>query len=80
MAKRLLDLGIKVSCYEVQRIGNLKRKESEIMSSNTGHPSFMVDKIRAERVRLMRSRIERQKDIWTGLDSDEKLEEELETV
>ena len=75
VAKNLLRLGIKISCYEVQRISNLKRKESEMMASNTANPSSLMEKIRAERVRLMRSRIERNKDIWTGLDTEERVEE-----
>lgn len=61
-------MGLLVSEREIERIRDLKRKELEIMLS--GSQSIM-EKIRAERIELMRSRLEEMKDIWTGLESEE---------
>lgn len=61
-------MGLLVSELEIERITILKRKELEIMLS--GSVSIM-EKIRAERVELIKSRLEEMKDIWTGLESEE---------
>lgn len=72
VAKELSCLGIKVSCHEMQRIKSLKNKESKIISTNTGTSSLMIEKIRLERVKVMKARYESSKDIWTGLESKEE--------
>ena len=64
----LQEMGVEVSPGEIDKIRELRLKESEIISSNN---PMVIEKIRAERVKLMRSRLEDRKDIWTGLDSEE---------
>ena len=61
-------MGLMVSDEEVGRIKRLKDKELEILFS--GSVSIM-ERIRAERVELMKSRLEEMKDIWTGLELEE---------
>lgn len=61
-------MGIMVSEEEIDRIKELKKKELEIICSGS---SSIMEKIRAERVDLMRKRLEEMKDIWTGLESEE---------
>lgn len=72
----LKELGIKISCYEAQKIKSIKKRESQIMTLKNLHSTTISEKIRAERIRLMRSRFEKRRDIWTGLESEEIEENE----
>lgn len=67
----LRNLNIKISCYEVQKINNLRKKEKQINLENKGSVNIMLEKIRKERVKLMRARFSEKKDIWTGLEISE---------
>ena len=73
----LRELGIKISCYEVQKMKSLRKRESQIMTLKDLHSTTMAEKIRAERSRLMRSRFEKRRDIWSGLESEEIEENEI---
>ena len=70
----LHEMGIGVSCGEFDKIRDLRLRESEIISSNN---PMVIEKIKAERVKLMRSRLEDHKDIWTGLDSEEEAQDKI---
>lgn len=61
-------MGLLVSDQEIDRIRSLKRKELEIILSAK---ESVMERIRAERIELMRIRLEEMKDIWTGLESEE---------
>lgn len=63
----LINLKIKISCYEVQKINNLRKKEHRIMLENESSPGVFLEKIRKERAKLMSERHSEEKDIWTGL-------------
>ena len=68
----LTKLGVKISYGEVQRIKALRRKEERIASERT---SSAVDEIKRERIRMMRARAEKNRDIWTGMNNPEEQEE-----
>jgi hypothetical protein len=70
----LNEMGVGISSNEIDRIRGLRASESEIMSSNN---PMVIEKIKAERVKLMRSRLEDRKDIWTGLDSEEEAQDKI---
>jgi len=63
----LINLKIKISCYEVQKINNLRKKELKIMLENDASSGMLLEKIRKERANLMSERYSEEKDIWTGL-------------
>lgn len=63
----LYNLKIKIPYYEVQKINNLRKKEKKLIESSKTITSDIKAAIRMERVKLMRSRIEKKLDIWTGL-------------
>jgi hypothetical protein len=73
----LVKLKIKISNVEVKRINGLRKREQEIISKNVASSSDLLEKIRRERIKLMRIRLEGNKDIWTGLESPELLEDSL---
>lgn len=69
----LSKLNIKVSSYEMANIRRQKEKEKKIIESAGDFSSTKKfnERIRADRVELMRKRFERKKNIWTGQDMQE---------
>ena len=68
VAAYLSKLNIKISCWEVQKINNLRKKELKICTSTTHDtPNIRMEKIRKERIELMKERMEKSINIWTGL-------------
>jgi len=67
----LTKLKIKISYGEVQKINNLRKKEKEIVSFNKDSAKNLEEKLRLERIKLIKSRMEKGKDIWTGIESEE---------
>lgn len=65
----LTSLKIKIPYGEVYRIKVLRKKEQEIILSNKNSPNDILDKIRRERIKIMCDRIEKNRDMWTGLPS-----------
>jgi hypothetical protein len=66
-------LKIKISCYEVQKINNLRKKEKKLNLENKESANKLLEKIKIERMQLMQERFLSGKDIWTGLvKSDEE--------
>lgn len=76
----LTRLNIKIPYYEVQKINNLRKKEQKIIAENKDSVKSLEEKIRLERIRLMRKRISKNKDLWTGIEIKENLEEVFEQV
>jgi ribosomal protein S12 len=70
----LNNLKIKISCYEVQKINNLRKKEKQLNLENKGSPEKLIEKIRLERIKLMQERIAENKDMWSGIDLHEKID------
>jgi hypothetical protein len=68
----LSKLDIKVSSYEMASIRRQKEKEKKIIESAGDFSSVKKfnERIRADRVELMRKRFERKKNIWTGKDME----------
>lgn len=62
----LTRLKLKIPYGEVQKIKNLRKKIEKIQCS-AGTSANTLEKIRLERVNLMRQRAEKSRDIWTGL-------------
>ncbi len=62
----LIKLGIKIPKDESLRLGFLKKKEQKIYK-NSKTTIESANKIKALRIKLMRQRIEQNKDLWTGL-------------
>ena len=62
-------LKLKIPYGEVQRIKNLRRKLEKIHNS-VDTSTNTLEKIRQERVIMMRKRVERCRDIWTGMPVD----------
>lgn len=60
-------LNIQIPYSEIQKINDLRKKENELNLSNKGSTSQLIEKIRIERVKIMRERAEKRRDIWTGL-------------
>jgi hypothetical protein len=73
----LIKLKIKIPYGEVQRIKNV-RKKIEIIHSSVDTSSNTLEKIRLERAKMMRKRIERGRDIWTGICSEITEENEMD--
>lgn len=69
----LTNLKVKISCYEVQKINNLRKKEIKLNLENKGSSEKLLEKIKFERIRLMQERIAENKDIWTGIELQEPL-------
>lgn len=70
----LTKLKIKIPYYEVQKINNLRKKEQKIAKENKDSAKSLEEKIRLERIRLMRDRIEKNKDLWTGIKTEEEMD------
>lgn len=69
-------LGCKISYGEVARIKNLRKKEEEVKQRTHKNQKELDEDIRLLRINMMRSRISKGKDIWTGLQNEEaKLED-----
>lgn len=62
-------LKLKIPYGEVQRIKNLRRKLEKIHNS-VDTSTNTLEKIRQERVIMMRKRVEKGRDIWTGMPLD----------
>lgn len=67
-------LRIKISCYEVAKINNLRKKEQSIKSSPHRSLKDLEESIRIARVDFMRDRLSQGRDLWTGLFSEEAKE------
>lgn len=72
----LTGLKLKIPYGEVQRIKNLRRKTKNIILSGRTSKETL-ERIRLERMEMMRKRIEKNRDIWTGLPVEYSLEEDL---
>jgi len=59
----LTRLKIKIPYWEVQKINRLKKKELQIKITPSKNA---IEQIRIERVKMMRSRIEKNRDLWNG--------------
>lgn len=70
----LTKLNVKIPYGEVHRINSLRKKEQKLNMSNEGSSSNLIEKIRWERVKLMSDRIEKNRDIWTGLPLPEEID------
>lgn len=62
----LMDLKIKIPYGEVHRMNSLRKKEQKLSFSG-GSSSDVLERVRSERVKLMSERLEKNRDIWTGL-------------
>lgn len=67
-------LNIKIPYYEVQKINNLRKKEKKLIEGSKSITETIKTAIRKERIKIMRSRIENNLDIWSGLKVDEDLQ------
>jgi hypothetical protein len=76
----LANLKIKVSYGEVQRINHQKKKEEIIKTSIHRNTKVMDENIRIVRMKMMRARVLQGKDIWTGLETTENIEEITENI
>jgi hypothetical protein len=76
----LYRLGIKIPYGEVASIKNLRKKEELIKSNYIGSSGIakLSEHIRIARAKLMQRRIEKNRDIWTGLPLKEPIDMELE--
>ena len=59
----LTRLNIKIPYWEVQKINNLRKKERQIKIAPSGN---VIEKIRAERVKMMQGRFDKNRDLWNG--------------
>ena len=68
----LNSLKIKIPTEEIQGIKRLREKES-ILKKGEEHASSkdLFEKIKAERIKLMMSRVEKNRDLWTGMETEE---------
>jgi hypothetical protein len=64
-------LGLKISCSEMRKINEMKKKEQQIIASNKDSIKSLEEKIRANRIKLMKSRIDQNKDIFTGMEMEQ---------
>lgn len=62
----LTALGLKIHYGEVQSINSQRRKEDEIRAKAKS-PNELMDLIRASRLVVMTRRMERGRDLWTGM-------------
>lgn len=60
-------LNINIPYTEIQKIYELREKEKHLNISNKDSPNQLSERIRLERIKLMRERAEKRIDIWTGL-------------
>ena len=61
----LREMNIDISDSEFDRIRQLREKENNIIQSKSDGQN-LLEKIRIERINMMRERVEENKDIWTG--------------
>lgn len=82
VSRQLQILNIKISSYEVIKIKNLRKKEQLIIANSKGKESIHTinERIRRERVKLMKSRFEKNVDIWTGLAMTEEEVKDLLSI
>lgn len=66
----LTEMQIKIPYGEVQKINNLRKREQKVLNIPIKSPVDRLERLRLERVKLMRERIEKQHDIWTGLKTE----------
>lgn len=66
-AAYLRRLDIKVCYGEVQRIRNQHKREARILKKNDMPLDKKIEQIRLSRAKFMRGRLERNRDIWTGM-------------
>lgn len=69
-------LNIKIPYSEVQKINNLRKKEKILNLSNKNSIFNFDEKIKFERIKIMRTRIEKNRDLWTGLTSNENFNDD----
>lgn len=75
----LMSLKIKIPYGEVHRINSLRKKEQKLsFSGGSSSSSDVLERIRSERVKLMCERLEKKRDIWTGLPLLEGLLDEVD--
>ena len=67
----LNNLGCKISYSEVARIKNLRKKEEEVKHCPHKNQKELDESLRSLRIEMMRNRLSKGRDIWTGLHSDE---------
>jgi hypothetical protein len=70
----LSNLKIKISYGEVMRINHQNKKEEIIKNSLHKNAKIMDESIRIARMKMMRARLLKGKDIWSGLESSENVE------
>lgn len=63
----LMALKLKIPYGEVQRIKASRRREQKIKRVYVTAPDVLLGKLRSNRAAVMRARIERGRDIWSGL-------------
>jgi len=79
VSRILRSMNLKIDCSEVKKMNSLKKKEKEILAAGAPNSKILEERIRAHRVKLMRSRFESNKGIFNGMElGDEVLAETLE--
>lgn len=73
----LYKLGIKIPYGEVASIKFLRKKE-EVIKNLGLNPKDLLEQIRVSRAKLMKKRIKKNRDIWTGMPINEPIEMEIE--
>jgi len=71
VVQRLNKLKIKISTDEIQNIHNLRILEERLSNKEYCSSKDFVEKIKSERMKLMMSRIENKRDLWSGLETEE---------
>lgn len=71
-------LGLRIPDCEIEAINKLREKEHQIIKENTSNSSCLAEKIKFERIKLMQERIEKNRDIWTGMPLREGVEKRAE--
>lgn len=71
-AAYLRRLNLKVCYGEVQRMHNQKRREAKILKNQNLPLDKQLEQIRLSRAEFMRGRLERSRDIWTGMSVPEE--------
>ena len=65
-------LKIKIPTEEIQSIKSLRERESVLKKGKDYISSKdLFEKIKAERIKLMMSRVEKNRDLWTGMETEE---------
>lgn len=66
-------LKIKIPAKEVLRINNQRKREKKIWEKHFGDtPEKVMERVRLSRAKFMQSRLERGRDLWTGMDLPEE--------